>query len=192
MKNPKFLQIEFSPQNGKFNNLQLLPEIAQLLYINRFQLFDAFFDLREDNKIEKTIELVQHTAPAFWGITDPKTGELAGVAYLYDWLGDGEKCYSAKVSTCFARKYWGKFAQRSGKLFLRFVFAKYRVHKLCAEVYAQNAYPKSLLANLGFVYEYARPAATVLNTGATDILGYSATNPKSDFLAKSPFFARAR
>ena len=178
MKNPKFLPIEFSPQKGKFTNLQLVPAAAQLLYTNRFTLFDAFFQISETNKIEKTIELIEHTAPAFWAITDPQTGALAGIAYLYDWIGDGETCFSAKVSTCFARKYWGKFAKRAGKLFFRYVFAKYRPQRVCAEVYEHNAYPKSLLAALGFVYEYTRPNATLSNLGATSVLGYAINNPK--------------
>ena len=179
MKNPKFLSIEFSPQNGKFTNLQLVPYIAELLYINRFQLFDTFFEFNEHNKIEKTIELIQHTAPAFWAITNPKTGELAGLAYLYDWIGNDETCFSAKVSTCFARKYWGAFAQRAGKLFLRYVFAKYRPQRICAEVYKHNTYPKSLLDRLGFKHEYTRPTATLCNLGITSVLGFATNNPQT-------------
>ena len=87
MKNPKFLPIEFSPQKGKFTNLQLVPAAAQLLYTNRFTLFDAFFQISETNKIEKTIELIEHTAPAFWAITDPQTGALAGIAAVRQLYG---------------------------------------------------------------------------------------------------------
>lgn len=178
MKNPKFLTIEFAPNSGKFTNLQLIPQIAQLLYSNRFQLFDTFFNIKNENKIEKTIELIQHTAPAFWAIVEPKSGELAGVAYLYDWIGSDEMCYSVKVSTCFARKFWGNFAHRSGKLFARYVFAKYRPIRICAEVYKQNTYPKRLLAKLGFKYEFTKPAATISNAVTVDVLGYSLSNPK--------------
>ena len=178
MKNPKFLQIDFSPNQGKFLNLQLIPAVSELLCSNRFELFDDFLNMSETNKIEKTIELVQHTAPAFWAIVEPKTGELAGVAYLYDWIGSDETCYSAKVSTCFARRFWGNFAHRSGKLFLRYIFAKYRPQKLCAEVYKQNPYPKSILEKLGFKHEYTKPAATISNSRAVDVLGFAAYNPK--------------
>lgn len=173
MKNPKFLHVEFSPENGKFQNLQYIQSIAQLLLSNRDELFDAFFEINEENALEKTIELVRAYAPAFWAIVDPKTLELAGVAYLYDWLGNENLCYSVKVSTCFARKYWGKFARRAGKLFLRHVFAKFHPSKICAEVFETNPYPKQLLADLGFIWEYKKPSATVAKNVPVGVLGYS-------------------
>lgn len=179
MKNPKFNPINFDAQSGNFTNLHLLADVANLLYSNRFELFDSFFQLNEENKIQKTIELVQHTAPAFWAITNPQNGELAGVAYLYDWIGSSEKCYSVKVSTCFARKYWGGFTHRAGKLFLRYIFAKYAPTRLCAEVYASNPYPKRLLEKLGFHYEFTKPNATLSKGRPVSVLGYSAENPRT-------------
>lgn len=176
MKNPKFLQIEFSPHEGKFSNLQYISDIANLLYANRNRLFDSFIGFNDKNKIEKTIELIQAYSPAFWAIVDPKTSELAGVVYLYDWLGDESLCYSTKVSTCFERKFWGKFAHRAGKLFIRHVFAKFHAMKICAEVYDKNPYPRSILENLGFKHEYTKPDATVTRTGVSDVLGYGLLN----------------
>lgn len=179
MKNPKFLQIEFSPQNAKFLNLQYIPDIANLLYANRGELFDRFFGINEENKIEKTIELVNSFAPAFWAIVDPKTNELAGVVYLYDWIGDPEFCYSVKVSTCFKRKFWGKFAHRAGKLFIRYVCAKYRPLLLCAEVYEMNSLPKRLLSRLGFKQTYEKPMATMVNGISVSVFGYQFWNNRN-------------
>ena len=185
LKNPKFLPIEFAPQEAKFTNLQLVPDVAELLYINRFCLFDDFFGLCEETKIEKTLELIQQTAPAFWAIVEPASGELAGIAFLYDWIGNTQYCHSTKVSTCFARKYWGKFAQRAGKLFLRYVFAKYRPARVCAEVYSSNAYPKAILQNLGFTQEFLKPSATVVNNKVEAVLGFKIDNPPPPALSSS-------
>lgn len=177
MKNPKFLTVEFSPQTAKFSNLQHVADIAELLHRNRFELFDTFFNINDNNKIEKTLELIDSTAPAFWAIVDPKSGELAGVAYLYDWVGNGDFCFSVKVSTCFARKFWGKFAHRAGKLFLRYIAAKYNPLKISAEVFESNAYPRRLLANLGFEFAYKKPNATMQNGVSIDVLGYDILFP---------------
>lgn len=182
MKNPKFLPIEFSPETGKFTNLHYIPEIANLLLANVDKLFDAFFELHDDNKIEKTIELVRSYAPHFWAIVDPKTLELAGIAYLYDWVGNDRLWFSTKVSTCFVRKYWGKFAHRAGKLFLRYAFAKYRLVKICAEVFDLNPYPKRLLATLGFKEEYKKPTATVVKDDPVGVLGYSVVTNRQDVM----------
>ena len=172
MKNPKFLPIEFSPETMKFTNATYIPDIANLLLANCDELFDTFFDFNEENKVTKTIELIRSYAPQFWAIVNPKTLELAGVVYLYDWVGNDKLWFSAKVSTCFERKYWGKFAHRAGKLFLRYAFAKYRFVKICAEVFEQNRYPIAILTKLGFKEEYRKPGATVAKHLPTAICGY--------------------
>lgn len=151
MKNPRFVSISFDPQTLNIREFQLIKEISDLLYRYRTRLFDDFAYCECADPVEKTLQLVREYSPAFWAILDPKNGELAGVVYLYDWRGNRSFNFSACVSTCFKRKYWGAFARRAGRLFLRHVCHKYRLLSLRAEVFDNNPCGGAFLRRLGFV-----------------------------------------
>ena len=145
---PKFIRLDLSQNSPAIMELAL--QAVELLYLNRHTLFDDFLGLNEVNKTSKGFALIAHFAPFFWAITDTKTGELAGVAYLYDVIGMPKKPFSAYVSTCFRRKYWGKFVARAVKKFMRYIFGKLALHKLSAEVYADNLLGCRCVERAGF------------------------------------------
>lgn len=171
-KRPKFLPMSFDVKGGDFKNLEYIKEIAELLYKNHNRLFDDFADWREENKTQKTIELIEEYSSSFWAILDPQTQELAGIAYLYNWKGNGEYNFSAYVSTCFKRKYWGSFAHRAGKLFIKHVCRKFRLISVRAEIFSTNVLARRLLASLGFVYCGSSVFKTLVNGKIVDTNSY--------------------
>lgn len=170
MKNPKFLPVVFDPENGNIKNIEYIPEIADLLFLCRTKLFDDFAYWGYANRVQKTLELIRRYEGAFWAIVDPKTLALAGVVYLYDWRGGKDFNFSACASTCFNRKYRGPFARRAAKLFIRYVFHKFRLVSLRAEVFAGNLQALRFLQSVGFVVCGVNRFQTMLNGKITDTL----------------------
>ena len=141
-----------------------------LLYANRNALFDDFLGLNETNRLAKGLALISHFSPYFWAILDGKTGETAGVVYLYDVVGTPKKPFSAYLSTCFRRKYWGSFVTRSTKKFMRYVFGKLRLHKLFAEIYADNLLGCRCVERSGFEVVARLPQQTIRGGKLTDTM----------------------
>ncbi|MBQ2871680.1 GNAT family N-acetyltransferase [bacterium] len=160
---PIFSPVFLDESSGEFVNFSLIPEIAELLSNNSDKLFDDFFGFDPACGLQKTLDLIRSQSPYFWAIIDPQTNQLAGFVYLYDLVGSKELFFSASISCCFRRKFWGKFALQSGFEFLRFAKNQLRIFKINAEVFAKNAFPQRFLPAIGFKYSHTRERDT-LNT----------------------------
>ena len=170
MKNPKFLPVVFQPESGVITNMEYLHEIADLLFLCRSKLFDDFAGWHSANRVAQTLELISRYSNAFWVVIDPKTLALAGVVYLYDWRGGNNFHFSVCASTCFKRQYRGPFARRAAKLFIRYVFRKFRLVSLRAEVFAGNWPAIRFLQSVGFVVCGVNRFQTMLNGRIADTI----------------------
>ena len=86
-------------------------------------LFDDFF-VTSSNKSENFITIF---VPYFWIITD-RNDNFAGFVFLDDFVGNGNKFFSAEVSVCFEKKYWGSFVRYCSKFLMFSVFTKLRLN----------------------------------------------------------------
>lgn len=168
----KFIKIIVNKNKKEFRNLEYLPQVI-LLY-ERFSryLHDDYF-LSEKSSIDAVIGLVEKTSPYFWAVVSKKNNELAGFAFLDNWVGSKKALHSAEVTTCFNPKYWGKYTKICAGKFVKYCFKTYKIKKLKAYVFSQNFKVKSLLKHAGFKKEAILKAETVKNGKLQDIETYS-------------------
>lgn len=150
---PKFLKVALDVDNNRLENVLLFPEIVELLKANHDKLFDDYCGFTDDNAPQKVMELINKTTPCFWAVIDRDTDEFAGVIFLDNWIGAIGAVHSACVTTCFRKKFWGKFVKRAGRMFTRYVFRRCGLKKLKAEVFASNSLARGVLDSLGFRFE---------------------------------------
>ena len=172
------MPVIFNPENGVIKNIEYVPEIAELFFLCRGKLFDDFAGWTRENCVHKTFELINCYAPAFWVVVDPKTRALAGVVYLYDWRGGKNFNFSVCASTCFKRNYRGAFARRAAKLFIRYVFRKFRLVSLRAEEFAGNLQAIRFLQSVGFTVCGVNKLQTMLNGKITDTFSLACGVPR--------------
>ncbi len=168
----KFLKIRIVPEFGIYENVSYIPDIIRLVKAYGNKLFDDYFLDSGENITKVLIALIQRTSPCFWVIAS-SDGEFRGFVYLDDWLGSSKRSHSASVTTCIDPKYWGKFTRFAGKRFIKYVFKRYKLVKLKAEVYRHNRNAINLLQKLGFKKECTLKSETMVGLRPVDIDVYS-------------------
>lgn len=119
-------------------------------------LFDDFF-VTFSNESENFITIF---VPYFWLITD-RNDNFAGFVFLDDFVGNGNKFFSAEVSVCFEKKYWGSFVRYCSKIFFKMCFDVFGFYKIKAQFYPQNRFAQRLITDCGFEYEVTLPKETL-------------------------------
>ena len=174
---PKFAKIIINPLKGQISNIIYIPDIIKLVERYKHKLFDDYFFQSIGSVPEALIDLIERTSPYFWAITDNK-GRFSGFVYLDDWQGSQERKHSATITTCILPCYRGKFTVSAGKKLIKYVFRKYKLIKLKAEVYSNNKNAVYLLKKLGFDKECTLKAETLVGDKPTDIDIYSIIKTK--------------
>lgn len=131
-------------------------------------LFDDFFE-KSDLKIKTFIDKF---CPYFWLVMD-RYDNFAGFVFLDDFVGNEEELFSAEVSVCFTKRYWGNFVRYCSKIFFKMCFDVFGFYKIKAQFYPQNKFARMLLQDCGFVYEVRLPKETLKNGKPQDIEVYS-------------------
>ena len=86
---------------------------------------------------------------------------FAGFVFLDDFVGNGNKFFSAEVSVCFEKKYWGSFVRYCSKIFFKMCFDVFGFYKIKAQFYPQNRFAQRLITDCGFEYEVTLPKETL-------------------------------
>lgn len=168
----QFKKIIIDRKTAQLANISYIPDVLELVNTYREKLFDDYFLEDAASTASALVSLIERTSPYFWAVTG-KDGDFKGFVYLDDWQGSSKKRHCATVTTCFDKRFWGKFTKRAGKLFVKYVFRKYKISKLKAEVYSSNKYAISLLKQIGFTRECTLKSETYVCNKPVDIDIYS-------------------
>lgn len=159
---PKFLNIYEKPAYF---------EQALFLYAKSCKYLDDDFARDGLSLFEYFEQLVNSTMPFFFVIVEDD--EVAGIVYLDNIIGDTNNLYSAELTTCFDKKYWGMYTKLCAVIFLNFCFKKCGFKKIKALVYPENKRVKNLLKFAGFKFEALLKDETIRNKKSQDIEIYS-------------------
>ena len=129
--------------------------------------------------------------PYFWLISND-LDEFMGVVYLYgisafkiqkneNRISNAENLYSAYISICFKRKFWGDDVRKVAKDFISKVFATYNLKKLKAECFSSNPCAKRLLKDLNFKIEGNFKNDTLVNGLNVDLTTFSLEKSDKNF-----------
>lgn len=193
---PKFLKVNINRNLGIYENIRYLPAIISLAARYKSKIFDDYFFESEQrlerhaeagcikshfNSVppdfaERIISLIERTSPYFWVLASKDKG-FRGIVYLDDWTGSSSNPHCASVTTCIDPAFWGAFTKKAGKLFVKYVFSKYKLKKLKAEVYADNKNAVTLLKKIGFKFEASLACETIIRSKPVNINIYSIINP---------------
>lgn len=167
----KFQRIIFSNDNDNLINLKYLPEIIDLMRIYKHKIFDDYF--LKNNFSKSVFSLIKELSPHFWVMLTPKKHSFIGFVFLDDWKGASNALHSVTFTTCMKREFWGKYTIWAAKRFIAYVFKKYKVIKLKAEVFSTNHLVQGTLKKLGFKHEATLLDETISNGKSVDLEIYS-------------------
>ncbi len=168
----KFIKIIVNKNEGKFLNIEYLPNIITLYEKFSRYIHDDYF-LENKSIVDAVINLVEKTTPFFWGILDKKNEKFAGFCFLENLTGNSKNLHSADITTCFEPEFWGNYTKKCAQKFIKYCFKKYKFEKLKAYIFPQNSRVKALLKKSGFKKEALLKAETYKNGILQDIEIYS-------------------
>ena len=157
-----------------FENIEYLPEIFKLYTRYIENLEDDFSPLR--NSFENFLDFVEKISPHFYTVL--YKNELCGILTLENIIGNTKKLYSAEISTCIKRKFWGKTALCISEIFKKYCMNVLKIIKLKALIYPQNKLVKRLLNKCGFKKEAVLISETIKNGKPQNVEIYSLFNNK--------------
>lgn len=160
-------RIYINRQRGIFENCKYLPSLM-FLYLRYAKYLEDDFTDKKTSFLAYFTDLVERLSPFFWAVTD-ENDNPAGFIYLENLIGSDGIIYSAEITTCFDKKYWGNFTYLTGIIFLNYSKEVLGLKKLKAVIYAENFRVKTLLKKLGFQKEALHPAETIKNGKPQDI-----------------------
>lgn len=169
----KFIKIIINRKRREFRNIHYLPQIISLYERFSKYLHDDYFLQKQRSTVDAVVDLIERTSPFFWIIVDKKSDKFAGLVFLENLVGASNNFHSAEVTTCFEPEFWGKYTKDCAKKFVKYCFKKYKLKKLKAYVFPQNAGVKMLLKKTGFKKEAVLKAETLKNGELQDIEIYS-------------------
>ena len=105
---------------------------------------------------------------------------VSGFVYLDNFIGDGQRFYSAEITTCFDKRFWGDYTKKCGKNFLKKCFKDFGLKKIKALIYSENFRVKTLLKAIGFEKEALLKCETLRNGKPQDIEIYSIMEVKNE------------
>ncbi len=165
----KFVKIKIDRKKKQYRNINFLEEIYNLYKTYNRYLNDDFVCEDLLDEIIKTIEV---NFPFFWVILNNE--EFTGFIFLENITGNRNKLYSAEVTTCFKKNFWGDFTKKVAKKFTMYCFKKLGLKKLKAKVFKENVSAAAILRAAGMKFEAELKAETMKNGKPQDILIYSA------------------
>lgn len=168
----KFLKLNISRKRAVFENISYLPAAIALAQRYKSKILDDYSTENIRDFASFFVELVEKTSPYFWVLTG-KNGEFKGFVYLDDWQGSYKTPHCATVTTCIDPRYWGSFTKWAGKRFIKYVFKRFKLKKLKAELYSGNKNAVSLLKKIGFNHECTLKNETIVNGKPVNIELYS-------------------
>lgn len=144
-------------------------EQALFLYSKYVKFLDDDFAKNNESLHDYFLKLTQNTL--FFVIVE---GDIvSGFVYLDNFIGNSEKLHSAELTTCFDKRFWGDYTKICAKVFLNYCFEKYKLEKIKALVYPENARVKTLLKFAGFEKEGLLKGETLRNNKLQDIEIYA-------------------
>ena len=162
------------------NHVRTLPPFCHLPRL--FFLYKRYEKYLHDDYTEK-MNFKQFITLAvnnrfFWLITEELSGNPAGFVYLDNITGNDTSLYSAEITTCFEKSYWGEKTHICAMEFFELIFKKFGFYKIRAQIYPQNFRVKTLLQKCGFIKECTLKNETMLNGKLQDIELYALFNKK--------------
>ncbi len=101
-----------------------------------------------------------------------ETADFCGFVYFYDVMGEaGKNPYSACVTACLRRKFWGNDAQIAAHEFLE-LCQKAGIKRLKAQCFSNNPYSAKILKNAGFEREGILKKEAFVQGRAVDLALY--------------------
>ena len=88
-------------------------EQALFLYAKYSRFLDDDFARDEKSFIDYFFDLVKKSL--FFVIVENDI--VSGFVYLDNFIGNGKKLYSAEITTCFDKRFWGDYTKKCGKIF---------------------------------------------------------------------------
>ena len=155
-----------------FENIEYLPKILELYKHYANNLEDDFSPYRLS--YENFINFLEKISPHFYLVFCKK--DFCGFMTLENFVGNDKKLYSAEVTVCLKRKYWGNFALNVAQKFKNYCFSVLKITKLKALIYTQNKLSKNLLYRCGFKKEATLKSETLRNGKPQDIEVYTLFN----------------
>ena len=146
-------------------------EQALFLYKKYSKYLNDNFGVWEENYVQSFLQLILRTSPYFWVIVEKDV--VSGFVYLDNIIGDAKTCYSAELSTCFDKRFWGNYTKKCALLFLKFIFEVYCFEKIKALIFPDNFRVKNLLKFSGFEKEALLKKETKRGGVLQDIEVYS-------------------
>lgn len=171
----KFVKLKLNRKKKIYKNISFLPQIITCIKPYLKYLSDDF--AQNNDIVELVLSQIEKTNGYFWIILNEKE-EFLGIVYLENFVGNKKQIFSAEVTTCFEKKYWGNETKKCGKKFIKYCFKKLKITKLKAIIYKENFRVKNLLSILGFKKEANLNAETVCNGKLQDIEIYSIINER--------------
>jgi len=164
----KFVKIKINRNKKQYRNINFLEDIYNLYKCYSRYLEDDFVSADLLDEIIRTIEI---NFSFFWVVL--KNEKFAGFVFLENITGNKDNLYSAEVTTCFKKEFWGNFTKQVAKKFTRYCFKKLGFKKLKAKVFKENVRAASILRAAGMKFEAELKAETMKNGKPQDILIYS-------------------
>ena len=142
--------------------------------VDDFQSVDSFYSY--------LINFILDKSPFFFVVLEEKTENFTGFVFLDNFVGDSYWIYSAEITCCLEKKFWGDFTVHSAEKFLDYCFFVLGINKIKASIYPQNLYVRGILQKSGFRKEGLLKAETVRKNKFQDVEVYGLL--KSDFERK--------
>lgn len=166
----RFVRLVIDRKNSYFENTEYLAQ-AMFLYI-RYSKFIKD-DYAPEDTYENIVDFVEKCGMFFWIILEEETNEFAGFVYLDNLIGNETRIHSGELTTCFEKKFWGRFTRRAAREFLKYCFNDLGFLKIKALIYPFNVRVKTLLKSSGFEKEGVLKAETLKNNKLQDVEVYS-------------------
>lgn len=164
----KFVKIKIDRNKKQYRNINFLEDIY-LLYKNYNKYLND--DFASEDLLEEIIKTIEVNFSFFWVVLN--NDKFAGFVFLENFTGNKDKFYSAEVTTCFKKEFWGDFTKQVAKKFTKYCFKKLGLKKLKAKVFKENIRAASILRAAGMKFEAELKAETMKNGKPQDILVYS-------------------
>jgi RimJ/RimL family protein N-acetyltransferase len=167
---PYFVSINDNNINNYFSKIALL-----FMYYRHF-LLDDFSNPSDFG--EFLLCFIKERTPFFWVVCTKNTNEFAGFIFLDSLVGNAKQIYSAEITICFKKEFWGSFTKRVGVDFIKYCFENLNLQKIRAGIYSGNNRVKNVLKIFGFKKEGELVKETLRYGKPQNIELYGLINPK--------------
>ena len=163
-----FKKIIICRKNRVWHNIKYFPQIFKL-YITYLRNLEDDFSLFNKDLLEGMLEFIEKSD--FYIVIEKE--EVCGFFALTNFVGTPKTLYSAEITTCFNKKYWGVTTKLLANNFKEYCLNELNLQKLKALIYAENHQTRAILKTCGFEKEATLCAETLRNGKPQDIYVYS-------------------